>query len=65
MKGRFGATFRRVRLDSEVRRVRLQGGGQTHMYKQVHTDGHADVRAGRPSSRSKMNDRVEGEIINM
>ena len=45
--------------------MRLQGGRQTHRYRQVLTDGHADVRTDRLSLRSKVNDGVEGEIINM
>jgi len=54
-----------VKTSVEVRRVRLQGGRQTHRYRQIHTDGHADVRTDRSSLRSKVNDGVEGEIINM
>ena len=42
-----------------VRRVRLQGDAR------VHRDGHADIRTDRLSLRSKLNDGVEGEIINM
>jgi len=35
----------------EVRRVKLQGCRQTHRYRQVLTDGHADVRTDRSSLR--------------
>ena len=54
-----------MKTDVEVRMVRLQGGRQTHGFRQVRTDGHADVRTDRLSLRLKVNDEVEGEIINM